>query len=993
MTTQLEQQVGSLSLEFVEGLLDDYLKNPDSVPPDWRTYFDDMVRSQGAGSNGGVKVETGHGQSAGNGQKSSNGNGQGNGHSLDAAVTQIGPSFRPSSLFNPPRVNPAGAPATAPRIAASSTPVRSVSPQASTTAAADQWHMAVLQDRVDQIIRAYRVRGHLVAQLDPLGFPRPALPELEPAFYGFTEEDLNREFSTATIEGPQSMTLRRIIERMRNTYCRSIGVQFMHMDDLKVRQWLQERMEGTENRCTLSRKEQLRILNGLTSATVFEEFIQRRFLGAKSFSLEGAETLIPLLEMSIERAGEHKVQEVVLAMAHRGRLNVLVNVMGKSAQQVFREFADIDPELHIGRGDVKYHLGHSTDIKTSSSRNIHVSLCFNPSHLEFVNPVAMGRVRAKQDRAEDQERRRGMLLLIHGDAAFAGEGIIQETLNLSQLEAYKIGGTLHVVVNNQIGFTTGPSEARSTTYATDVAKMLQIPIFHVNGEDPEAVAQVMRLAMDFRREFQRDVVIDMYCYRRRGHNEADEPQFTQPLLYQAIERRKNVREGYLDHLLKMGGIEREAADHIADELRNQLDQELSAAKSDDFVQRPDLASFWAFYIGGREREAAEVETDMKKEQLVDLLGMLSQVPRNFTPHAKIKRWLDNRREMIDGKRLIDWSAAEALAIGSLAVQKLRVRLSGQDSERGTFSHRHAVLHDVVSGRRYMPLANLTFDQAPVEIYNSPLSEAGVLGFEYGYSLDCPDGLVMWEAQFGDFVNAAQVIIDQFIVSAEDKWRRLSGVVLLLPHSFEGMGPEHSSARLERFLQLAAKDNIQVANLTTPAQLFHCLRRQVLRVWRKPLVLMTPKSLLRHPNCVSNLDELARGQFYRILPDAAPAGQTAVDRILICSGKIYYELEQKRRELHRDNVAILRMEQLYPLPKEPLKAALSNYRDGTPTFWIQEEPENMGAWRYLKVHLGDKLFDRFPFAGIYRQSAASPATGSHSSHKLEQEELLARAIGE
>jgi 2-oxoglutarate dehydrogenase E1 component len=978
MTTQLEQQVGSLSLEFVEGLLAEYLQNPDSVPPDWRTYFDDMVRSQGTSSNGGVLAKTDNG----------------NGHGASPVVTQIGPSFQPASLFSPPRIAEARAAAAHAFVAPTSIPPAAGHPMPTAPdAAADQWHMAVLQDRVDQLIRAYRVRGHLVAQLDPLGFPRPELPELDPAFYGFTEADLNREFSTATIEGPQSMTLRRIIERLKNTYCRSIGVQFMHMDDLKVRQWLQDRMEGTENRRTLTRKEQLRILNGLTSATVFEEFIQRRFLGAKSFSLEGAETLIPLLEMSIERAGEHKVEEVVLAMAHRGRLNVLVNVMGKSAQQVFREFADIDPELHIGRGDVKYHLGHSTDIKTVSGQRIHVSLCFNPSHLEFVDPVAMGRVRAKQDRAEDHERRRGMLLLIHGDAAFAGEGIIQETLNLSQLEAYEIGGTLHVVLNNQIGFTTGPAEGRSTTYATDVAKMLQIPIFHVNGEDPEAVAQVTRLAMDFRREFQRDVVVDMYCYRRRGHNEADEPQFTQPLLYQAIERRKNVREGYLDHLLKLGGIEREAADHIADQLREQLDQELSLAKSDEFVHRPDMASFWAFYIGGREREAAEVETDMKKEQLIDLLGTLSQVPRTFNPHPKIKRWLDNRREMLDSTRPIDWSAAEALAIGSLAVQKLRVRISGQDTERGTFSHRHAVLHDVTTGQRYMPLANLTFDQAPVEIYNSPLSEAGVLGFEYGYSLDCPDGLVMWEAQFGDFVNAAQVIIDQFIVSAEDKWRRLSGVVLLLPHSFEGMGPEHSSARLERFLALAAKDNIQVANLTTPAQLFHCLRRQVLRVWRKPLVLMTPKSLLRHAQCVSPLDELAQGKFHRVLPDVPPPGQSTVDRILLCSGKIYYELDQKRHQLNKHNVAILRMEQLYPLPKEPLKAALANYAEGTPAFWIQEEPENMGAWRYLKIHLGERLFDRFPFAGIYRQSAASPATGSHSSHKLEQEELLARAIGE
>ncbi|HZZ30240.1 MAG TPA: 2-oxoglutarate dehydrogenase E1 component [Pirellulales bacterium] len=1001
MTIELETQVGSLSLEFVEGLLSDYLRDPDSIPPDWRAYFDNIIRNQSRAS---VAAASADGdKSIATGQRNGN---EGNGNVGELALKQIGPSFRPSSMFSRPgnvraashtsvssiqsadSTSPASPPQTPHLPARSSSTPSQVTPQSG-----DQLGMAVLQDRVDQLIRAYRVRGHLVARLDPLGFPRPELPELDPEFYGFTSSDMDREFSTATIEGPQSMTLGRIIQRLKNTYCRSIGVQFMHMDDLPVRQWLQERMEGSENHCTLSRKEQLRILHGLTSATVFEEFIQRRFLGAKSFSLEGAETLIPLLDLTVERAGEHKVEEIVLAMAHRGRLNVLANVIGKSAQQIFREFADIDPELHIGRGDVKYHLGHSADIKTATGHRLHLSLCFNPSHLEFVNPVAMGRVRAKQDRVEDHDRRRGMLLLIHGDAAFAGEGIIQETLNLSQLEAYKIGGAMHVVLNNQIGFTTSPAEARSTTYATDVAKMLQIPIFHVNGEDPEAVAQVVRLAMDFRREFQRDVVIDMYCYRRRGHNEADEPQFTQPLLYQAIERRKNVREGYLDHLLKLGGIDREAADHIAAELRNQLEEELSAAKSEDFVPRPDLASFWAFYIGGREREAAEVETDMKREQLADLLGMLSHVPRGFNPHPKILRWLESRREMIDGRRPIDWSAAESLAIGSLAVQKLRVRISGQDTERGTFSHRHAVLHDIATGQHYMPLANLTFDQASVEIYNSPLSEAGVLGFEYGYSLDCPDGLVMWEAQFGDFVNAAQVIIDQFIVSAEDKWRRLSGIVLLLPHGFEGMGPEHSSARLERFLSLAAKDNIQVCNLTTPAQLFHCLRRQVLRVWRKPLVLMTPKSLLRHPQCISTLDELAQGKFLRVLPDVPPPERTVVERVLLCSGKIYYELEQKRRQSNKTNVAILRMEQLYPLPKEPLKAALANYRDGTPVFWIQEEPENMGAWRYLKVHLGERLFDRFPFSGIYRQSAASPATGSASSHKLEQEELLARALGE
>ncbi len=504
-----------------------------------------------------------------------------------------------------------------------------------------QLEMAVLQDRVDQLIRAYRGRGHFIAQLDPLGQPRPALPELDPKSYGFTEADLDRSFSTDTIEGPQVMTLRRIIERLRNTYCRSIGVQFLHMDDYAVRQWLQVRMEGSENRLTLSRREQFRILTHLTNSAIFEEFIQKRFLGAKSFSLEGAETLIPLLDLAIERAGEHRTDEIVLAMAHRGRLNVLANIMGKSPQQIFREFADLDPELHIGRGDVKYHLGHSTDWLTSNGRKIHLSLCFNPSHLEFVDPVAVGRVRAKQDRVEDMQRRRGMCLLIHGDASFAGEGIIQETLNLSQLEPYKIGGTLHVIVNNQIGFTTRPSEGRSTMYCTDVVKMLQIPIFHVNGEDPEAVAQVVRLALDFRREFQRDVVIDMYCYRRRGHNEGDEPAFTQPRLYEAIEKRQSVHEVYLDRLLQMGDVTRAEADQIVAAQRTRLEKGLSVAKSDAYHQRSDIGGFWAFYIGGREREAAEVETGMKRRQLADLLEKQAELPANFHPHPKIKRLLES----------------------------------------------------------------------------------------------------------------------------------------------------------------------------------------------------------------------------------------------------------------------------------------------------------------------------------------------------------------
>jgi 2-oxoglutarate dehydrogenase E1 component len=997
----VDQPINSLSLSFEEELYANYLRDPDSVSPDWRQYFDELSRGDGRGVAVQQKppreaIGTGDASGAkGAGAKSNGANG--NGHNL-----QLGPKFRPGSFFAaPPRAMASAAPAKQPAVPISeASSTSAIGPAAAPAEAhliplpsAPADDLAILQDRVDQLIRAYRVRGHMVANVDPLARPRPQLPELEPRTYHFTEADMDRTFSTDTIEGPQMMTLRRIIERMRNTYCRSIGVQFMHMDDMAVRHWLQVRMEGSENRLTLSRREQFRILMHLTNAAVFEEFIQKRFLGAKSFSLEGAETLIPLLEMAIERAGEQRVDEVVLAMAHRGRLNVLANIMGKSPQQIFREFADIDPELHIGRGDVKYHLGHSTDWVTSGGKRVHLSLCFNPSHLEFVDPVAIGRVRAKQDRVDDLQRRRGLCLLIHGDAAFAGEGIIQETLNLSQLQAYQIGGTFHVVVNNQIGFTTSPSEARSSTYATDVAKMLQIPIFHVNGEDPEAVAQVVRLGMDFRREFQRDVVIDMYCYRRRGHNEGDEPAFTQPELYRAIERRKSVHESYLDRMLELGGISREEAEHVSNLQRERLEKELTVAKSDSYVPRSDIAGFWAFYIGGREREAAEVETGMKESQLRELLEKQGQVPAEFHPHPKIRRLLDLRREMATGAKPLDWAAGEALALASLSVQGLRIRISGQDSQRGTFSHRHAVLHDVYDGHTYMPLKHLAADQAPVEIYNSPLSEAGVLGFEYGYSLDCPDGLVMWEAQFGDFCNAAQVIIDQFIVSAEDKWNRLSGLVVLLPHAFEGQGPEHSSARLERFLSLGAKDNIQVVNPTTPAQFFHLLRRQVLRVWRKPLFVMTPKSLLRHPKVISTMKECAEGSFLRVIPDIAPPGRTKVNRVLLCSGKIYYELEQKRIDLKRDDVAIMRVEQLYPFPKEPLKAALAECADGTPVFWVQEEPENMGAWRFLRGNFGDRLFDRLPFAGIYRQSAASPATGSASSHRLEQEKLLVAAFGE
>ncbi|HUJ11517.1 MAG TPA: 2-oxoglutarate dehydrogenase E1 component, partial [Verrucomicrobiae bacterium] len=860
-----------------------------------------------------------------------------------------GPSFRPWSIFNPPEE------------------------QATAT-------VSVLQERVDMLIRCYRVRGHVIAQLDPLGQPRPVPPELNPDSYGFTAADMDRLVSGDTLSPDRPIRLRELIRRLRNTYGRWIGVQFMHIDDLATRQWLQQRMEPTENRLALSREEQLRILTRLTDAMVFEEFVRKKFIGAKSFLLEGSESLIPLLDLAIEKAGDQGIQEIVLGMAHRGRLNVLANIIGKSPREIFREFADTDGNSPEGRGDVKYHLGFSNDWVTASGRQVHLSLCFNPSHLEFVNPIVLGRMRAKQDRSGDTNRERGLALLIHGDAAFAGEGIIQETLNLSELAGYTVGGTLHVVVNNQIGFTTSPEEGRSSIYCTDVAKMLQIPIFHVNGENPEAVAQVVQLALDFRARFKMDVVIDMYGYRRLGHNEGDEPTFTQPMLYRAIEKRKSVREGYLEHLLKLNEISREEADEIAQRRRERLEQALSEARTESTEKDGSFRELWDGHKRASHSSESDVQTGVERQRLVELLKAQTVFPADFHPHKKILKGVEHRLAMARGEQPLDWSTAESLAFATLAVAGVRIRLTGQDTARGTFSQRHAVLHDFENGHIYVPLQHLAEGQAPVEIYNSPLSEAGVLGFEYGYSMDCPDGLVLWEAQFGDFANAAQVIIDQFIASAETKWKRLSGLVLLLPHGFEGMGPEHSSARLERFLQLAAEDNLQIVYPTTPAQYFHVLRRQMLQRRRKPLVVMTPKSLLRHPQSVSTLDEFSRSGFQCVIKDD---DHRNANLTFLCSGKIYFELLQERANRKRDDVAIVRLEQLYPLPQEILQLQ----RDGQSLTWVQEEPENMGAWRYLQ----SKLRGRLSLNCVARPESASPATGSMVRHKEKQQELLARAF--
>ncbi len=942
---------GAANLVYLETLYESFLRDPDSVSPDWRAHFTaEALRA-------GVPAHPGR-----------------------------GPTFRPASLFNPPNASCRGG-------------------------ACAVWQISALQERVGRLVHAYRVRGHMVAALDPLGRPRPRPPELDPAYHSLSDAEMDRGFTSGTVSGVEgTLTLRGIIELLTETYCRSIGVQFMHIADPFVRSWLQTRMEGSRNRLALTRPEQLRILTELTDAVIFEQFIQKKYIGAKRFSLEGAESLIPLLDLVLEKAGDQGIDEIVMGMAHRGRLNVLANVIGKSPQEIFREFEDPEGDVREGSGDVKYHLGYTSRRTTSNGHVVAISLCFNPSHLEFVNPVVVGRLRAKQDRFGDRRGDRGLGIIIHGDAAIAGQGIVQETLNMSQLPAYATGGTLHVVVNNQIGFTTSPEESRSSQYATGLAQMLQAPIFHVNGEDPEAVAQVVRLAMDFRRTFHRDVFIDMYGYRRHGHNEGDEPSFTHPTLYNAIRARKSVRQGYLEHLLQLGGVSREEADEIARRRREHLEQELTVARSPKYVHRTDaLLGGWREILPAPDEAVPDVPTGVDPRKLADALQRLAQVPAEFEPHPKLKRLLETRRAMAAGAQPIDWAAAEALAFATLGLDGHRVRLTGQDSPRGTFSHRHAVLHDTRDGHPYSPLQHLSAEQAPIEIWNSPLSEAGVLGFEYGYSMELPDGLVIWEAQFGDFVNAAQVIIDQFITSGEAKWRRRSGLVLLLPHGFEGQGPEHSSARLERFLQLAAEENFQVAAPTTPAQYFHLLRRQVVRPWRKPLVVMTPKSLLRHPRVVSTLAELGTGSFRRILPDervlSAPPGgagqhpelpgraRSAARSVLLCSGKIYYDLIAHRERRERADVDILRVEQLYPLPPASVHAALAPYADGTPVAWVQEEPENMGAWCHLQRLLGGGLPRGMSLSVVARAASASPATGSTARHRREQEHLVRRAFGE
>jgi len=804
----------------------------------------------------------------------------------------------------------------------------------------------------DRVFDAFRNWGYLEADLDPLGFLKPqARPELQ-------------------IEGELAREARRI-------YCGTVGVEFMHIADSERRRWLEERMEGTPTEVV-----QDAVLDQLIRADLFEQVLQQRYLGTKRFSLEGVTALIPLVDEILEAAGEQGAGELVMGMSHRGRLNVIVQVSKRDPAEVFAGFEDVDPRSVLGGGDVKYHMGATGEYVTRSGAKIHIHLVSNPSHLEAVDPVTVGRTKAKQDRAGEDGTKKYLPLLVHGDGAFAGQGIFAETLNYADLPGYSVGGTVHVIVNNLIGFTTTPRELHSARFSAQLARRQSIPIFHVNAEDVDAVVRVGRIALEYRYKFGSDVVIDMIGYRRHGHSEVDDPTITQPLLYKAIKEHPQLWESYAEDI---------GAENVQDRVK-EIRAELEAAQKQagSITKKPtlrDLPSYWDSYQGGRYKAEYDVDTGLPPDELREITAKLTTYPEDFHIHPKVKKLLEQRAEMGAGKRAVDYGMAEALAFGSLAKNGTRVRLSGQDCRRGTFNQRHSVLLDIENEQEYVPLQNLSEDQAPCQIYNSSLSEAGVLGFEYGYSRDYPEALVLWEAQFGDFVNVAQAVIDQFISAGEDKWGLLSGVGLLLPHGYEGQGPEHSSARIERFLQLAARDNFQICQPSNAAQYFHLLRRQALRTWRKPMVVFTPKSMLRHPDASSPIQDFTHKQFLPVLPDAQVHDAT---RILICTGKIGHELETERKKREDKSTAILFLDQLYPFPEKELVAAIEQHASARDIVWVQEEPANMGGLSYILPRLRRIAGDRSVLS-VKRSASASPATGSAKAHEVEQTTLLALAF--
>jgi len=873
--------------------------------------------------------------------------------------------------------------------------------------------------RAIMMIRAYRMRGHLHARLDPLQLAGKLddYQELSPETYGFTPADYERKIFIDHVLGLEYATIPQMLEILNRTYCSTIGVEFMHISDPSQKAWIQERIEGPDKGITFTSEGKRAILLKLIEAEGFEQFLDVKYKGTKRFGLDGAEALIPALEQIIKRGGALGVKEIILGMAHRGRLNVLAQVLSKPHRAIFHEFkgGSYKPDEVEGSGDVKYHLGASSDREFDGNK-VHLSLVPNPSHLEIVNPVVMGKARATQDQHAGitrtdlvplSERARTMPLLIHGDAAFAGQGVVAEIFGLSALKGFRIAGSIHFIINNQIGFTTSPHFSRSSPYPSDVAKMVDAPIFHVNGDDPEAVIYVAKVAAEFRQRFHKPVVIDMFCYRRFGHNEGDEPSFTQPLMYKAIRTHKTTLQLYSEKLIAEGLITESEIEAQRVKWRNNLEQEFELSAS----YKPDKADWldgsWSgLRTADNNDEQRRGITGIPLKNLKEIGRKLTQVPEGFNVHRTIGRFLDHRARMIETGENIDWAMAEALAFGSLVCEGSPVRLSGQDVERGTFSQRHSVLYDQETEERFIPLNNLQKGQALYEVINSMLSEEAVLGFEYGYSLAEPRGLTLWEAQFGDFANGAQVIFDQFISSAERKWLRMSGLVCLLPHGFEGQGPEHSSARLERFLQLCAEDNMQVANCTTPANYFHILRRQLKRDFRKPLILMTPKSLLRHKRAVSSLGEMAgESSFHRLLPDDAETlkaqpiklvRDSKIRRVVLCSGKVYYDLYEEREKRGICDLYLLRVEQLYPFPAKALVTLLSRFPNAE-IVWCQEEPKNMGAWSFIEpylewvlAHIGAKKTD-IRYAG--RPAAASPATGQMSKHLEQLASFLADALGE
>ncbi len=848
------------------------------------------------------------------------------------------------------------------------------------------------QAGVTRLLDTYRSIGHYLATLDPLQLnpPRETQEGLELQDFGLSNDLLDTEFA-CDISGMARATLREIVARLRQVYCRTIGFEYMHNSDRKIRAWLQDRIEAQQGRPTLSLQKKRRVLLKLYSTTLFESFLHNHYVGQKRFSLEGGEMLIPLLDTLIESSGESSVRDIVLGMPHRGRLNVLANILNKPYGMIFGEFEGNRPKTVQGDGDVKYHLGFSSEHVCQNGQTIHLSLTPNPSHLEAVNPVVEGRVRAKQRRLGDTDRKQVIPILIHGDAAFAGQGLVAETLNLSQLTGYRTGGTVHIVVNNQIGFTTAPSDSRSSRYCTDVAKMIDAPIFHVNGEDPEAVVFAAELAMEYRQTFGRDVVIDMVCYRKHGHNEGDEPAFTQPVMYATIRERSSVTELYSQSLIKSGDLSPQEAETISETFQDKLKAvftEVHESRKDPLPAPPMFQGNWKGFQLNYSFDP--VATGVEFSTLTKITDALATIPAGFDRNPKLDRIFSGRLKTMESRGAVDWGFAELLAFGSLLVEGTPVRLSGQDSRRGTFSQRHSVLVDFSNNEKYTPLNNIVPGQAQYCVYDSLLSEAAVLGFDYGYSLDEPNMLIIWEAQFGDFSNGAQVIIDQFLSSAESKWGRSSGLVMMLPHGYEGQGPEHSSARLERYLQLCAEDNIQVAYPTTPAQHFHMLRRQVRRNFRKPLVVMTPKSLLRHKDAVSPVDDLVQGRFQEVLIDKI-ADPRLVKRVVLCSGKVYYDLAKKREEAGKTNeIALVRIEQLYPWPQDALAALVARFPSHDIEWvWAQEESQNMGAWSFVAPRLRALVRDDVMYVG--RGASASPATGSHAAHEREQHELVEAAI--